>query len=67
MHGYIQTDVCVMADNGFTIANELNKTGIGLNISPFATGSQMSMSDTYLTCTGMIAQHGVTLKDFLLK
>ena len=39
-HGYIQRGDCVMADKEFTIANEI---GIGLNIPPFATGSQMSM------------------------
>jgi len=36
-HGYIQRGDCVMTDKGFTIANEL---GLGLNIPPFATGSQ---------------------------
>ena len=59
-HGYIQRGDCVMADKGFTIANELKEIGLGLNIPPFATGSQMSMSDTYLT--SKIAKHGVHIE-----
>ena len=47
-----------MADKGFTIAEELGKIRINLNIPPFvSSGSQLSQADVSLT--HKIAQHRI--------
>jgi hypothetical protein len=56
--GYLNQGDAIMADKGFTIAEELGKIRINLNIPPFvSSGSQLSQADVSLT--QKIAQHRI--------
>ena len=64
--GYIQAGDAIMADKGFTIAPELAKLGLWLNIPPFATASgQMTSAEVHLT--QKIAKHRVHIERLITK
>ena len=66
LHGYVKDGDAIMVDKGFNIEKEVNDPGLLINIPPFApSGSQMSVSDTYVT--QKIAKHRVHIERLIRK
>jgi len=59
--GYICKNDALMADKGFTIANDLNDIGLTLNIPPFSSSTQQ-MSPADIQATQKIARHRIHIE-----
>ena len=65
-HEYIKEGDAVMADKGFTIADELREIGLKLNIPPFSScNQQMSNADNH--ATNKIAKHRIHIERLIAK